>query len=184
MRMIQFLAALLAVMVMVPAASRAQDDPAPAPAEEGTTVQEPAKQEVPPSFQPGAAVELAITLKAPRDWNLNYMVPIRFEFDEEYLKHAPVSVKQRTWDFEIKSYLPSATFVIPVTLDKDLADGELAVPLPIACSVCESSGESCTFCMETMTINIVVQATAAEGDGKDRAQAKGTLQVDHRLSLP
>jgi len=179
MRLIQVLTAVLTGMLLTLAVAQAQDD---------VEAAEPAKQEEkappPPSFKPGAQVNLALTLKAPRGWNLNYMVPLRFEFDKEYLKDAPIKVKQQTWDFNIESYLPEATFVIPVTLKKGLKDGDLSIPLPIICSICESSGEMCTFCMENMTIKLVVKAEPAEGDGKHQAQDKGTLESTHRLSLP
>lgn len=139
---------------------------------------------VPPSFQPGARVVLALKLQAPQDWGLNYLVPIRLQFDKEYLKTAPFKVDQAIWDTTIESYLPEYIIEIPVVLDTRLADQALTIPIDVQCSICESTGEQCTFCMETLTVKLQVKRAPAEGDGANQALAQGTLEYSYRLSLP
>ncbi|MBN2082071.1 hypothetical protein JW859_07670 [bacterium] len=137
----------------------------------------------PPSFAPGANVTLALNLKAPSQWHLNYLVPIRVQFDEEYLKEAPFTVKKTVWDFTIESYLPRHTIEIPVYLKLGTDDGTLKVPFKLQCSICEMSGESCTFCMENVSFPVEVLSTAP-ADSQNQALAEGTADYDYRLSLP
>jgi len=142
----------------------------------------PAKQ-TPPSFAPGAEVTLKITLQAPDQWVLNYMVPIRLQFDEKQLKDAPYKVSKTTWDFTIEHYVPRQTFELPITLAKGVADGTLDVPVGVLCSICAGAGDECTFVMETAVVHVKVQAKAEPG-AKDQALSKGAATCLHHLSLP
>lgn len=142
----------------------------------------PAKETV-PSFAPGAAVTLKITLVAPEQWNLNYMVPIRLQFDEKLLKDAPYKVSKTTWDYTIKHYVPRQTFELPITLAKSVADGTLDVPVNVLCSICTVAGDECTFAMDTAVVHIKVQAKAEPG-AKDQALSKGAATCLRQLSLP
>lgn len=143
----------------------------------------PAKPPTPPSFAPGAEVTMKITLEAPDQWNLNYMVPIRLQFDEKQLKGAPYKVSKSTWDFTIKHYSPKETFELPITLAKSAPEGKLEVPVAVLCSICADTGEECTFAMETAVVDIKVQAKADPG-AKDQALARGAVSCVHHLSLP
>jgi hypothetical protein len=138
---------------------------------------------LPPSFAPGATVTLALEIRPPEQWQLNYLVPLRLEFDEEYLKEAPFTVKQAVWDFTLKSYMPRYTAEIPLTLNTDLADGALTIPLKLMGSICESSGEMCTFCIENVTVKLEVLSVAPP-DTENQALSTGIAQHSHRLSLP
>ena len=173
------------LLAMLPAFTHAAEPVDPAPTDKpaaGDTAAE--KTPPPPSFQPGAQVVLAVTLKAPRSWNLNYLVPVRLQFGKEYLKTAPFKVKKDTWDTTIESYLPEYTVEIPLALAKDLEDGSLSIPIEVMCSVCEASGEQCTFAMETMQPELIVRNEAGEDDEENQALAEGTLEYSYRLSLP
>lgn len=143
----------------------------------------PAAKEPPPTFAPGAEVKLLITLQAPEQWVLNYLVPIRLQFDEKALKEAPFKVSQSVWDFKIEHYVPRHTFELPVVLKTGLPDGEVKIPVQVMCSICAAGGEECTFAMETIVAKVKVQAKAAEG-AKNQALAKGSLPLAYRLSLP
>lgn len=176
------IAMLLATAVL--SLAHAADPAPPVSPDEPTAAETAAETPVPPSFQPAAKVTLAITLQAPRNWNLNYLVPVRLQFDKEYLKTAPFKVKTEQWDTTIKSYVPEYTIEIPITLAKDLADECLAIPIEVICSVCESTGEQCTFAMETMQLKLIVKSEAGDDDDDNQALAKGTLEYTYRLSLP
>jgi hypothetical protein len=141
------------------------------------------EQPQPPSFAPGAKVTLALTVLPPDQWQLNHLVPLRLQFDEEYLKDAPFTVKQPVWDFTLKSYMPRYTAEIPIQLNADLADGELIVPLEILGSICESSGEACTFCRENGKFKLLVLSQAPP-ETENQALKDGTASDTHRLSLP
>jgi hypothetical protein len=141
------------------------------------------EQPLPPSFAPGAKVTLALTILPPDQWQLNYLVPLRLQFDDEYLKDAPFTVKQPVWDFTLKSYMPRYTAEIPIQLNADLADGELVIPLEFMGSICESSGESCTFCRENVKFQLTVLSEAPP-DTDNQALNEGIAADTHRLSLP
>lgn len=141
------------------------------------------EDEQPPSFRPGAEVTLAITLKAPKYWQLNYLTPLRLQFDEKYLKDAPLAVKQAVWDFELDSYLEQYTAEIPIRLGRGVPDGNLEIPLEILASICESSGESCTFCNENISVDVAVMRIAPP-DTENQALSEGEVAHTCRLSAP
>jgi hypothetical protein len=145
--------------------------------------QQPKPEEPAPSFAPGAVVTLAITLSSPEQWVLNYMVPLRLQFDEKALKTAPYSVAKPVWDFKFEHYIPRYTAEVPIKLNKGLPDGPPPVSLQVLCSICAASGEECTFAIEDLTVEVPVLAKAAPG-AKNQALSKGTLNAKHKLSLP
>lgn len=155
------------------------------PGEQAASAKEPAPQpeEPLPSFAPGATVTLAITLSSPEQWVLNYMVPLRLQFDEKALKDAPFTVAKPVWDFKFEHYLPRFTAEVPIKLKKNLPDGPLPVSLQVLCSICAASGDECTFAIEEVSVEVPVLAKAAPGT-KNQALAKGTFKTKHRLSLP
>lgn len=167
----------LLLLVALPALAR---DAAAAEAKPASGDQE--KQPA-PSFAPGAAVTLALEIKAPQNWQLNHLVPLRLEFDEEYLKEAPFTVKQAVWDFTLKSYLERYTAEIPIKLDTGLVDGPMVIPLKLMGSICESSGEMCTFCTENVSVKLEV-LNVAPPDTENQALSTGIAENSHRLSLP
>lgn len=141
------------------------------------------EEQQPPSFRPGAEVTLAITLRSPKYWQLNHLTPLRLQFDEKYLKDAPLAVKQPVWDFELDSYLEQYTAEIPIRLGRNVPDGTLEIPLEILASICESSGESCTFCNENISVDVVVMRIAPP-DTENQALSEGAAESTHRLSAP
>lgn len=141
------------------------------------------EEQQPPSFRPGAEVTLAVTLKAPKYWQLNYLTPLRLQFDEKWLKDAPLAVKQPVWDFELDSYLEQYTAEIPVRLGRSVPDGTLEIPLEVLASICESSGESCTFCNENISVDVVVMRIAPP-DSENQALGEGEVARAYRLSAP
>jgi len=169
------LAALLLAPLAAVAAEKSADD--------GEQANKAEEQPAPPSFAPGAKVILALTILPPDQWQLNHLVPLRLQFDEEYLKDAPFTVKQPVWDFTLKSYMPRYTAEIPIQLAADLADGELTIQLEVLGSICEASGEACTFCKENISIELTILGKALP-DTKNQALNEGTATDAHRLSLP
>ena len=151
-------------------------------AAEGEGKDEEQKQ-VPPSFKPGAQVTLAVTVQAPERWLLNYLVPLRLQFDEEYLEKAPFTVEQAVWDFSFDKYIESYTAKVPLLLSPELPDGVLVVPLVVMCSICDEGGESCTFSNEDLAVPLVVRAEAG-ADEKNQALNKGELPFAHLLGAP
>lgn len=176
--MTRYLPVIIAALILWPASAWAADqikgDESPAAA-----VEKPQ----PPSFAPGAAVTLALTILPPEQWQLNYLVPLRLQFDEEYLEDAPFSVEQAVWDFSFKSYMPRYTAEIPIQLDPSLADGPLAISLEVFGSICEASGESCTLAKENLTVELMILSEAPP-DTENQALSKGTAEDTLRLSLP
>jgi len=156
---------------------------ATAAADPGTAKTDEEETLPPPSFAPGADVTLALCVKAPSQWELNYNVPLRVQFDEEYLKEAPFTVKKTVWDFTFETYLPRHTIEIPIYLKLGIDDGKLKVPFKVQCSICELSGESCTFCMENVNFPVEV-LSVAPADSKNQALDEGTADYEYRLSLP
>jgi hypothetical protein len=142
-----------------------------------------ADEEAPPSFRPGAEVRILLEVLAPKQWKINHMVPLRLEFEEEYLKEAPFAVRQPVWDFKLEHYAPSLTAEIPVKLSEDLLDGLVVVPLALACSICNEVGDSCAFVMENVSVKVRVLADAPP-DTENQALVKGSLPASHLLSAP
>lgn len=136
----------------------------------------------PVSFKPGASVTLELTLKSPENWKLNYMAPVRLSFDKDQLKKGAITASKSSWDFKLKQYSKSYTASIPITLGKNLKDGRLAVPVDIACSVCDDPGDQCTFANERMIVSIEIKA--ANGGDPTQAAVKGPVKVSYRISTP
>jgi hypothetical protein len=170
----------LALLWALPAA--AADGSATEPEQSAAQASDEDEQQQ-PSFRPGAEVTLAITLRAPKYWQLNYLTPLRLQFDEKYLKDAPLAVKQPVWDFELDSYLQQYTAEIPIRLGRSVPDGTLEIPLEILASICESSGESCTFCNEHMVVDVAVLRDAPP-DAENQALSEGAAESTYRLSVP
>jgi hypothetical protein len=138
---------------------------------------------VPPSFKPGAEVTLAITLQAPEHWHLNYLVPLRLQFDEEYLEEAPFSVEKPVWDFSFDDYVESYTARLPLVLGADLPEGVLTIPLRAMCSICDESGESCTFSQQDAAVPLIVRIEAP-AEQKNQALLSGELPYALKLEAP
>jgi len=172
----------MALMVLWVLPVVAASDPAAEPEQPAAQADDEQEQQ-PPSFRPGAEVTLAITLRAPKYWQLNYLTPLRLQFDEKFLKDAPLAVKQPVWDFELESYLEQYTAEIPIRLGRSVPDGTLTIPLEVLASICESSGESCTFCNEHIVVDIMVLREAPP-DTENQALGEGAAESAHRLSAP
>lgn len=143
----------------------------------------------PPSFQPGAKVELTITVTAPKGWAINYLAPLRFEFSKDYVASneqpdgIQFSVSKPQWDFTLEGYQKEYTASVLIQLDGKLPDGEIAIPLTILCSICNDAGDACTFGTEEISIPLVVRSKAPKNE-KDQAQAEGTLAYSQAIALP
>jgi hypothetical protein len=142
-----------------------------------------AEEKALPLFKPGAEVALALTVKAPKHWVLNYMVPLRVSFDEEKLKKAPFTVKQSDWDFEFEEYVGEYVASVPVKLKQNLPDGEIKIPLMVQCSICTDSGDLCSFAAENASVVVQVLAKAPEG-AKQQPVAKGEMPAAVKLVPP
>ena len=136
-----------------------------------------------PLFKPGAEVTLALTVKAPKHWVLNYLVPLRVSFDKEQLKKAPFSVKQLDWDFEFEEYTGEYVASVPVKLQRNLPDGEIEIPLTVQCSICTDTGDQCSFAAENANVVVQILAKAPE-DAKQQPVAKGEMPAAVRLVPP
>jgi len=160
----------------------------PALAADATGSSDEPKEKAPPSFQPGAKVELAIALHAPVGWAINHQVPLRLEFDEDYVasdeqpEDAQFSTEKAKWDFTLERYEEEYMAAVVVQLAGELPDGEITLPLTVLCSICDDAGDACTFSMEEISVPLVVRSKAPK-DEKNQAQAKGTLTHEHRLAL-
>jgi hypothetical protein len=173
------IAGLLLIMLMT----------VPALATEGSGGTGDSAKPEPPSFQPGAEVELAITLTAPKGWAINYLVPLRFEFGKDYVKSdeqpdsTEFSVNKPQWDFTLDEYQKQYTASVLIQLDGKLPDGEITIPLTILSSICDDAGDACTFCTEEISVPLVVRSKAPKNE-KTQAQAEGTVGYSHTLALP
>jgi hypothetical protein len=137
----------------------------------------------PPSFRPGAAVSVQVQLVSPPGWHLNPMLPIVLKFDKEFLKDAPISVTQESWQFNIKDYQDSYTAQIPIRVGAKIEDGEYSVPLQLDCSICDKVAGACTFSSEDFSFPLLVKASADKGD-RDQAQAKGVISLTLQIPAP
>lgn len=153
--------------------------------EEGETEREDATrdEDVPPSFRPGAEIRIMLEVLAPKQWKINHLVPLRLEFEEEYLEEGPIAVRQAVWDFKLENYVPKLTVEIPVTLSEDLQDGPIVLPLALACSICNEVAGTCAFVMENVSVKIRVLAEAPP-DVENQALPKGQQPASHLLSAP
>ncbi len=148
----------------------------------------PTKPE-PPSFQPGAEVELVVTIKAPKGWAINYLAPLRFEFGKDYVagEEQPdgmqFNVSKSQWDFALEEYQKEYTASVLIQLDAKLPDGEITIPLIILCSICDDAGDACTFGTEEISVPLVVRSKAPKTE-KNQAQAEGTLAYSQAIALP
>jgi len=136
-----------------------------------------------PTFRPGAKVNLSLTLRAPEGWNLNYMVPLRVQFDPEQMRKLPLVVDKITWEYKLDKYQPEFELSIPVRVAKGAEDGTLRFTLSAAAGICDEPVTQCTFVNEDVPVALTVQAKAAKG-AKGQALAKGALKAEHCFSCP
>lgn len=141
------------------------------------------KKQAPPTFKSGADVELQVTLKSPKKWKINHMMPLSFTFDEEYLKTAPFKAEEASQTIKLEQYASDLTVVIPVTLNKGLADGKLSIPIAVTFSICNEVTDFCAFSQETISVPVVIQAVA-DPEGKNQALTSGEVAHSHLLSVP
>ncbi|MEZ5337494.1 MAG: hypothetical protein R3F46_04445 [bacterium] len=143
-----------------------------------------AKEEKKPlSFKPGASVELVLKVDAPKGWAHNPMMPLKLSFDPEYLKTAPFSVAQNSFEVKFEGHPSSAELKIPIKLKSKLADGELKIPATIDAFICTVDESMCIMASEDASLRVLVQSSAAKGE-KDAALEKGSLMLSHRLAPP
>jgi len=138
---------------------------------------------VDPTFRPGGKVDLHLTLRAPEGWHLNYMVPLRVQFDPEQMKKLPLAVDKITWEYKLDKYQPQYELTIPVRVAKGAEDGTLRFTLSAAAGICDDPVTQCTFVNEDVPVELTVQAKAAKG-AKGQALAKGALKTEHCFSPP
>lgn len=136
-----------------------------------------------PTFRPGAKVNLRLTLHAPEGWHLNYLVPLRVQFDPEQLRKLPLVVGKITWEYKLDKYQPQYELSIPVKVAKGADDGTLHFTLTAAAGICDEPVTQCTFVNEDVPVELTVQAKAVKG-AKGQALAKGALKAEHRFSPP
>ncbi|MCB1218739.1 hypothetical protein KDL44_15245 [bacterium] len=143
-----------------------------------------AKEEKKPvSFKPGASVELVLKVDTPKGWAHNPMMPLKLSFDPEYLKTAPFSVAQNSFEVKFEGHPSSAELKIPIKLKSKLADGELKIPATIDAFICTVDESMCIMASEDASLHVLVQSSAAKGE-KDAALEKGSLMLSHRLAPP
>ncbi len=162
MRLITGITALLALLLLTAAAKDKEKDPDP-------------------TFRPGADVLIELTVKAPRDWQLNYMLPVQVLFDEKQLKKAPFSVEEPAISFKLEEYTDEAVLTIPVRLRDSADPGELTVPFSLDYSICQVESGDCTFNVQDVEVLVQVELSAPK-DSKLRALASGSLRA--ALQLP
>ncbi len=179
MKQAVILAVLALVWCSMPAHAQTVEEAGQKP---GQTAQSK-KKATPPSFQPGAEVTLAITIKAPREWVINYMVPFQARFDDEDIKKAEFSVEEATNRFEFEHYLPEITFEIPVTLSSKLKDGKITIPVYVDCSICDEVSGQCTFASEIVMAKVRI-LSEADPEEKNQAQKAGLSRHTQVLSGP
>jgi hypothetical protein len=134
------------------------------------------EKEPDPTFRPGAEVSIELTVKAPRGWQLNYLLPIQAIFDEKQLKDAPYAPVSNTVSFKLKEYAEEAVLTIPVKLKKSARPGEVEVPFGLDYSICNIESEDCTFNVQSARVTADVETSAPAGT-KNRALATGSLKA-------
>jgi len=141
------------------------------------------EKQAPPSFKPGAKVEVLLSIDCPKGWAHNPNVPLTLKFDEEYLKTAPISVSQPSFSAKFEGHPHSVQLKVPLTLSGKLANGELKIPAQVDAFICLDDESICVVASEAVTIRIMVQDKAAKGE-KNQAQGKGSLALSHLLEMP
>ncbi|HES58463.1 MAG TPA: hypothetical protein ENO21_03435 [Firmicutes bacterium] len=162
MKLITGITALLALLLLTAAAENKEKEPDP-------------------TFRPGADVLIELTVKAPRDWQLNHLLPIQVLFDEKQLKAAPFAVDESTISFKLEDYTEQAVLSIPVRLKDSAKSGELTVPFALDYSICQAESGDCTFNVQQMEVLVTVELSAPK-DSKLRALTSGSLQA--KVQLP
>ena len=138
-------------------------------------------KEVPPSFAPGAEVELVFEISAPKDWHLNEGMPLSLSFDEKYLKDAPFTTKTPSSNISVEVGDVTTHVSLTVKLKSGLADGTLKLPVKLACVVCDEFGDSCVMVRETFDATVVVLGKAPKGT-KNQAQSKGENPLKFQIA--
>lgn len=133
-----------------------------------------------PTFRPGAKVSLELTVKAPKGWELNYLLPIEVVFDEKQLKKAPFTVEKSSLSFKLKEYTEQAVLKIPLELKPESKPGEIAIPFDLDYSICELESDHCTFSVQDIEIPLKIESTAPKGS-KSRALKAGSLPATIQL---
>ncbi len=135
------------------------------------------------SFQPGASVELLVSVDCPKGWVHNPMMPLKLSFAEKYLKTAPFTVKQASFSIQPEGHPTSLTIKVPIQLKGQLPDGELKIPAALEAFICTEDESMCIMASEEVSLRVSVRAKADKG-AKDQALAKGQLPLKHRLAPP
>lgn len=161
MKLTTGLLAILALLLLTAAADKKDKDPDP-------------------TFKPGADVSIELTVKAPKGWHINYMLPLTVIFDDKLLKDEPFTVDKTVLSFKLKEYVHETVLDIPVHLKEDVKAGKLTVPFDLDYSICEETTENCTFDLQDIKIPLQVETEAPKGS-KDRALAKGDLPATIQL---
>lgn len=137
----------------------------------------------PASFRPGASVELVLKVDAPKGWAHNPMVPLKLKFDEEYLKGAPFTVKQSSFEVKLEGHPSSAELTIPIKLSGKLPDGELKIPATLEAFICTEDESMCIMASEEASLRVMVRSKAGKGE-EGQALEKGSLRLSHRIAPP
>jgi hypothetical protein len=161
MRFITGLFALLGVLLLMAAADEKDKEPDP-------------------TFRPGAEVTIELTVRAPKGWQVNHLLPLQVIFDAKQLKDAPFTVEETTLTFELEDYADETTISIPLKLSKDVGPGRLTVPFDLDHSVCNKETLKCTFALQDVAVAVTVEQSAPE-NSKNRALAVGSLPATLQL---
>ncbi|MCB1220590.1 MAG: hypothetical protein H7A35_03010 [Planctomycetales bacterium] len=141
------------------------------------------EQPKPASFKPGASVELVVKVNAPKGWAHNPMMPLKLSFDPEYLKTAPFTVAQNSFEVKFEGHPTSAEVKVPIKLKGSLNDGELSIPAKLDAFICTVDESMCIMASEETSLHVRVQGKAGKGE-KDQALDKGSLSLSHVLTPP
>ena len=135
------------------------------------------------SFKPGASVKLLLQVNAPKGWAHNPMVPLKLSFDEEYLKTAPFTVGQSSFELSLEGHPTTAELKIPIKLKSPLPDGELKIPATVDAFICTLDESMCIMASEPASMKLTVRSSAAKGE-KGQALDKGSLALSHFIAPP
>lgn len=136
-----------------------------------------------PSFRPGAAVSLQISLVSPPGWQINYLVPVLISFDKEQLRKLPIILGKEHWEFELSEYQRTYVAAIPGQVGLKAPDGEYSIPFKVECSICDEAAGACTFSEAEGSALLRVRATAPKSE-KNQALAKGIVELSVNLPAP
>jgi hypothetical protein len=139
-----------------------------------------------PCFAPGAKVTLIVTVKAPKDWHLNHFVPLKVEFDEDYLKRAPFKVEQAKWSFplpDLPRQLQSWDLQIPILLEPDIGSGRQLIWLKLYVGLENDPGSLCAYPSANVYIPLQV-APSRDSGGRSAALPGGELTYTWECPKP